>query len=62
MGMDFDAIISALAEVDYKGYCTLEADAYLAAYKDRLEEGIKNLASAARKFADKFDAIKAKNP
>ena len=60
MNMDFDAITKALAEVDYKGYCTLEADAYLAAYRDNLEEGAKNLASAARRFAASFEEANAK--
>ncbi len=58
MDMDFEAIIRALAEVDYKGYCTLEADAYLSSYKDNLFVGIQNLSNAARRFANRFEEIK----
>ena len=56
MDMDFGAITKALREVGYKGYCTLEADAYLAAYKDDLFTGIQNLQKAARRFCDDFEA------
>ena len=56
MKMDFGAITKALREVGYKGYCTLEADAYLAAYKDDLFTGIQNLQKAARRFCDDFEA------
>ncbi len=56
MSIDFDEIVKALKEIDYKGYFTLEADSYLGAFnKDDVEIGVKNLASAAKRLALDFD-------
>ena len=54
--IDFDSIVKALKEIDYKGYFTLEADQYL---HDRDESnvyaGVVEMAAAARKLADMFE-------
>ena len=56
MDIDFDGIVKALKEIDYKGYFTLEADCYLRDYTcENVFEGIKNLASSAKKLADMFE-------
>ncbi len=56
MNMDFDAIVKALKDIDYQGWFTLEADAYLGAFTvDTIHTGIQNMADAARKMADMFD-------
>ena len=58
MGIDFDDMLSALKEIGYKGYLTLEADSYLRTkFPNDIEQGVKNLAAAARKLADKFDEL-----
>ena len=59
MQIDFEAMVKALKEVDYKGDMTLESDAYLNSFcKDGGEifTGIKNLADAAKKLAQMFKA------
>ena len=59
MQIDFEAIVKALKEVDYKGDMTLESDAYLNSFcKDGGEifTGIKNLADAAKKLVEMFKA------
>ena len=56
MDIDFKSVVSALREISYNGYFTLEADRYLPAYtKENAVEGIGALASAARKLADMFE-------
>ena len=56
MNMDFDAIVTALKEIGYTGYFTLEADAYLNAFQaDNVWEGIQNLAAAAKRLAEMFE-------
>ena len=48
-----EAVTKALKDVDYKGEMTLEADTYLKAFNaENIEEGIKNMADAARKLVD----------
>ena len=57
MSLDFDAVVSALKEIDYKGYFTLEADQYLSAYsEENIFEGICSLYASVRKLADMFEA------
>ncbi len=57
MKIDFEDMIAALKEVNYKGYMTLEADAYLAAFApDDLHTGVKNMADTARRLANMFEA------
>ena len=56
MNINFDEVIKALKEIDYRGYFTLEAYRYLSAYtEDNLFDGIVNLKNAARKLALMFD-------
>lgn len=56
MNVDFDEIIKALKEVNYKGYFTLEANKYLLNYTaENVLEGVKDLAASARKLADMFE-------
>ena len=56
MDINFDDIVKALKEIDYKGYFTLEADQYLSAYtEENAYDGIKKLAESARKLADMFE-------
>ena len=46
----------ALKEIGYKGYFTLEADRYLAAYTaDTLLEGARKMVEAARRMADVYE-------
>lgn len=51
MNIDFAAVARALKEVGYKGYLTLEADAYLKQYTPETAlEGIRQLALSARRL------------
>ena len=55
MNIDFEAVVKALKEIDYKGYFTLESDGYLeGCTPDNIFEGIKNLAGADKKLALMF--------
>ena len=57
MNIDFEAVVKALAEVGYNGYFTLEADSYLTKFSaDEVWERQKDLAKAARRLADMFEA------
>ena len=52
MKIDFAAIAKALAANGYEGDLTLEADTYLSAFTaETAEEGVKDLAAAAKRFA-----------
>jgi sugar phosphate isomerase/epimerase len=54
--IDWNAVVKALKDVDYKGEFTLEADTYLHSFnEDNIEIGIKNLADAARKLVEMFE-------
>ena len=59
MKIDFDAVIKALKEVNYKGDMTLECDAYLHSFckndKSKTFEGIKNLANTAKRLVEMFE-------
>lgn len=56
MDINFNEIVKALKEVNYKGYFTLEAEQYMNAYsKENALEGVKNLKNAVRKLADMFE-------
>ena len=57
MKIDFDAVVRALKEIGYRGYFTLEADQYLNDFVGDASEGLRHLASAARKLADAFDGM-----
>lgn len=53
MDIDFRGIAAALKEIGYTGEFTLEADTYLKKYTaETVLDGIKKLATAARRFAD----------
>lgn len=57
MNIDFDKVVTALKEIDYSGFFTLEADAFLNGYTaENAEEGIKKLAESARRLADMYEA------
>ena len=59
MNVDFDEIVKALKEVNYKGYFTLEAEQYMNAFtKENALDGVKNLQKAVRKLADMFEKEK----
>ena len=54
--INWNEVIKALREVDYKGEFTLEADTYLNAFNaENVEIGVKNLADAARKLVEMFE-------
>lgn len=55
MNIDFDDMVSALREIGYKGYFTLEANSFLSKYDEsNVFEGVKELANVVRRLADKF--------
>lgn len=54
MQIDYEPIIKALKRNGYKGYLTLEADAYIP-HGDNVETDLKALAEAARRLADMFE-------
>lgn len=54
--IDWNEVTKALREVNYKGEMTLEADTYLQAFNaENIEEGVKNMADAARKLVEMFE-------
>ena len=58
MNIDFDAIVRALKDIDYKGWFTLEADTFMKPYnKSNAFEGVKKLQESARRLADEFEAL-----
>lgn len=58
MDIDFDPIVKALKEIDYQGYFTLEADAFMKAYnKKNAFEGVVKLKESARRLADEFESL-----
>ncbi len=53
--IDFPAVIEALRDVGYRGDMTMEVDRHLAAYgTDRIEEGMRDIARAARRLREMF--------
>lgn len=58
MSIDFNVIVKALKEIDYCGYFTLEADAFLNDYTaDNVFDGVVKLKESARKLADMFEKL-----
>lgn len=60
MDIDFNAVVKALKEINYKGYFTLEADAYMGSSgytEENIFEGVKKLADSARRLADMYDNL-----
>ena len=56
MKIDFDAVVTALKEIQYNGYFTLEADQFLRGYtKENIYDGILKLVESAKKLAEMFD-------
>lgn len=56
MNIDFDEVVKALREIDYKGYFTLESCSFLKGYTpDNIMEGMEKMSKAARKLADMFE-------
>lgn len=56
MNIDFDAVAKALAEINYSGYFTLEADNYMKGFNaENAFDGVKDLYAAVKKLADMFE-------
>ena len=56
MKINFDEVVTALRQIGYKGYFTLEADRFLNAYEEEnIYDGIKKLQESARRLADMFE-------
>lgn len=56
MSVDFNSVVKALKDINYKGYLTLEASNYLKSFSsDNVFEGIKNLAAADKRLADMLE-------
>lgn len=56
MEIDFAVMVKALKDIGYKGYFTLEADAFMKPYTaENAFEGVKKLADAAKKLAQMFE-------
>ena len=61
MSLDWNAIVKALADIDYKGYFTLECSYHFknAGYAaENVHLGVQNLADAAKKLAKMFEESK----
>lgn len=53
--IDYDAVVSALKEIGYQGYLTLEADSHLRDHTvEDVMQGIDDLATAAKRLAHMF--------
>ena len=58
MNIDFPSVVSALKEINYSGYFTLETDRYLEAYDSAtVLDGMKKMAATAKKLADMYDKM-----
>ena len=56
MKIDFDAVIKALKEINYKGDLTLEADTYLRNHtEENVFEGVLEMARVARRLAEMYE-------
>ena len=56
MAIDYGPIVHALKEINYNGYFTLEAIAYLRDYDEsNVMTGLKNLYTTVRKLADMYE-------
>ena len=55
MNIDFEEVVKALKDINYKGYLTLEADSYMNAFtEENAFEGVKNLYNAADRLRKMF--------
>jgi sugar phosphate isomerase/epimerase len=58
--INYDAVCKALADIDYKGEFTLEADNFLINYDKQFKPvALKFMADCAKHYADKIEAYKA---
>lgn len=58
MDINFEEIVKALKEIDYRGYFTLEAGNYLKRFDaDNVFQGIVDLKNSVRRLADMFEAM-----
>ena len=58
MNIDFDAIVKTLKEINYQGYFTLEAVAFLRDYNtDNIFDGVLKLKESAKKLADMYEQL-----
>ena len=58
MGIDFDEMVTYLRRVNYQGYFTLEADSHAKGFTaETAFDCAKELATVARRLADRFDAM-----
>ena len=56
MDIDFPPIVSALREIGYRGYFTLEADRHFEKYtEENIFEGMKNLSASAKRLAEMYE-------
>lgn len=56
MSIDYEPIIKALKDIDYKGWFTLETDNYLRKFNaDNILNGMKDLHAAVKRLADMFE-------
>ncbi len=56
MDIDWNEVIKALKEIDYKGDFTLEADSHMKKFTaENALEGVKELAESARRLVDMFE-------
>ena len=56
MKINFDAVIKALKEINYKGDLTLEADTYLRNHtEENAFEGVLEMARVARRLAEMYE-------
>jgi sugar phosphate isomerase/epimerase len=56
MDIDFEQIVAALKRIEYQGYFTLEANAYLNGYEaSNILDGLKELQQSVRRLADTYE-------
>ena len=56
MNIPFEEIVVALKQIEYKGYFTLEANAYLNGYEEsNILNGLKELQQSVRRLADMYE-------
>ena len=56
MSINFEQIVAALKRIEYKGYFTLEANAYLNGYEEsNVLGGLKELQQSVRRLADMYE-------
>ena len=54
--IDWNEVVKALKDIDYKGEFTLEADSFLGSYNaENVFEGVQALAASAKKLVEMFE-------